>query len=70
MSLLLIDRAIGYGDRIAIISNGIGHTYKDLLHDSERIASALLAGQPDLNETRIAFLFSSGYDYVRVQWAI
>lgn len=70
MSLPLFNRVVEYADRTAIISAGIDYTYTDLLRDSKNTASLLLDGSKDLNEARVAFLFSSGYDYVRVQWAI
>ncbi|MCH7696918.1 MAG: acyl-CoA synthetase [Proteobacteria bacterium] len=70
MSLPLFNRVVEYADRTAIISAGIDYTYTDLLRDSKNTALLLLDGSKDLNEARVAFLFSSGYDYVRVQWAI
>ena len=70
MRLPLFNRVVEYADRTAIIFAGIDHTYTDLLRDSKNTASLLLDGSKDLNGARVAFLFSSGYDYVRVQWAI
>ena len=68
--LRLIDRANRYPDHSAIVSNGNTYTYRDLLDASERVASCLLAGKPDLEEARIAFLVTPGFEYVAVQWGI
>ena len=68
--LSLIHRAQQYSDRIAIHSDGEDFTYQQLLADSARVASKLLAGRPDLSEARIAFLVPPGYAYVAVQWGI
>lgn len=70
MSLPFFNKATKYADRTAIISAGINYTYTDLLRDSGNIALLLLDRRKDLNEIRVAFLFSSCYDYVRVLWAI
>ena len=66
----LIARAARHGERVAILSDGKSFTYATLLADSARVASALLDGADDLNEARVAFLFPSGYDYVRTQWGV
>lgn len=68
--LALLARAKGHGDRIAIRSDGADHSYADLLRYSAAIAAALLAGAPDLDEARIAFLAPAGFEYVAMQWAI
>jgi malonyl-CoA/methylmalonyl-CoA synthetase len=66
----LITRAEQHGERTAILSEGESFTYAALLADSAKVAAALLDGAKDLNEARVAFLFPSGYDYVRTQWGI
>lgn len=68
--LTLISHAQEFVDRTAIISEGKEYTYRQLLDDSRVIASKLLAGSPDLNEARVAFLIPPSYDYVRCQWGI
>jgi malonyl-CoA/methylmalonyl-CoA synthetase len=45
-------------------------TYRDLLDASSRVATALLAGQEDLHEDRVAFLVTPGFQWVAVQWGI
>jgi malonyl-CoA/methylmalonyl-CoA synthetase len=66
----LIERALGFTNRTAIEDDAGSYTYADLLADSERGASRLLAGSPDLDERRVAFMVEPSYDYVRVQWSI
>ncbi len=56
--------------RIAIISNNQQYTYAQLLTESQVFAHFLLNHQVDLNETRVAFMVTPGFDYVRVQWGI
>jgi len=68
--ITLINNAYNYLNRIAIKSNGLDFSYQDLLDNSERIARTLLDGRKDLNEARIGFIVSPGYDYVSIQWAI
>jgi malonyl-CoA/methylmalonyl-CoA synthetase len=70
MGLSLIERALAFTDRIAVSDGGGRYTYGNLLGDSERGASKLLAGRGDLGEDRVAFMVESTYDYVRVQWSI
>ena len=68
--LEIIRRAIEYGDRPAVHSNGGTTTYRQLVAASEAIAASLLAKADDLNEARIAFLVSPDEHYVSAQWAI
>ena len=56
--------------RIAIVDTAGDHTYGELLDRSHRVASALLAGRPDLEGRRVAFLVPSSFDYPSVQWGI
>ncbi len=45
-------------------------TYRDLLDASSRVATALLGGQADLHEDRVAFLVTPGFHWVAAQWGI
>ncbi|AFK01772.1 AMP-dependent synthetase and ligase [Emticicia oligotrophica DSM 17448] len=54
----------------AIISDNQSYTYQNLLDSSEKFASLLLEKSSDLNETRVAFMVSPGFDYVSIQWGI
>ena len=56
--------------KIAIISDSQNYTYAQLLTESRAFAHLLLNGQADLNETRVAYMVTPGFDYVRVQWGI
>ncbi len=56
--------------KTAIIADNQSFTYKELLFASGNFARLLLDGTADLNETRVAFMVTPGFDYVRVQWGI
>jgi len=56
--------------RTAIIDREGSFTYCDLLEASSRVASALLAGHDDLQETRIAFAVKPGFAWVATLWGI
>ncbi|NJB86872.1 malonyl-CoA/methylmalonyl-CoA synthetase [Lewinella marina] len=66
----LIQRAQAFRQRPAISTGEMEISYAQLLQRSERLARALLGGNPDLNEARIAFLVAPGIDYVTLQWGI
>ena len=68
--LQLVKNALKYKDRRAIIADGQGYSYQELLDASADFAAILLEGKEDLLETRVAFMVSPSFDYVRVQWAI
>ncbi|MBN7810750.1 acyl-CoA synthetase [Algoriphagus sp. H41] len=57
-------------NKTAIIDPKGSFSYRQLQADSDRIAKGILAGKPDLDEARVAFMVSPGFDYVRIQWAI
>ena len=59
-----------HGDRTAVVDSQGAFTYRDLLDASSRVAAALLAGQEDLHEDRVAFLVTPGFQWVAVQWGI
>lgn len=55
----------------AIIDKGQEYSYESLLMASYDVAASLLDYQrADLEEERIAFMVSPGFDYVAVQWGI
>ena len=68
--LEIIRRARFYGDSTALRTDSGNYTYHDLLNRSENLATVLLEGSADLEESRIAFLVPAGVDYVTIQWAI
>ena len=68
--LQLIENAKNHLAKTAIIDSKTTFTYAELLQKSEHIAAELLAGNQDLEEKRVAFIISPGFDYVAVQWAI
>lgn len=69
-NLHLIARAQFWPERTAVISNNKTYTYQQLLDRSIEIASSLLSEKTDLNEARIAFMITPGFEYVATQWGI
>ena len=51
-------------DTIALIDGDLHCTYGDLTQRIDRLAGGLLAGAPDLEEARVAFLIPASVDYV------
>lgn len=68
--LQLVKNASQHPGHQAIVSDNQTYTYQQLLDASHGVASLLLDHTPDLAETRVAFMVSPGFDYVRVQWGI
>ena len=66
----LLDKALTYGDKKAIIDQDGAHSYHDLSIRSDHLAAHILQKESDLKEKRIAFMITPGFDYVSVQWAI
>lgn len=59
-----------YAAKTAIISEGKSYSYNELHQSAEQFTYTLLAGELDLQESRVAFMVQPGFDYVRVQWGI
>jgi len=70
MSILLIDKADLYAERLAIVAPEGSFSYRQLLEASARVASWLLNGAVDLEEKPVAFLAPPGFQYVALQWGI
>lgn len=68
--LELIQSAYSHPTATAIIDTKGSYTYRELLDASASVANELLAGKKDLEESRVAFLVPSGFDYVKIQWGI
>lgn len=68
--LKLLKKSLDNPENQAIISENESYSYQELLDYSEQFASILLENAIDLNETRVAFMVSPGFDYVHIQWAI
>ncbi|WP_287063245.1 AMP-binding protein, partial [Algoriphagus sp.] len=68
--LTLFQNAERFSSNIAIIDAKGSYNYQELLTEAQNLAGILLQGQPDLNQTRVAFMVSPGFDYVKTQWAI
>jgi malonyl-CoA/methylmalonyl-CoA synthetase len=70
VTLPLFQRALGHGDRTAIVWAARSFAYSDLSATSRAVATRLLAGRGDLAESRICLLVPSEWAYVAVQWGI
>ncbi|MCH2210341.1 MAG: acyl-CoA synthetase [Fuerstiella sp.] len=68
--LPFIERAIGHGRRTAICGGGASYTYQDICRQSELIAAAVLNGEDDLKESRVAFQMRPGAEYIAALWGI
>jgi malonyl-CoA/methylmalonyl-CoA synthetase len=68
--LQIIENSNKYLAKAAIISNGGSFTFENLLEKSSQIATKLLNGEADLNQKRVAFMVSPGFEYVAFQWGI
>ncbi len=68
--LNIVQQANKHRERTAIVSDHHTYSFQDLLVASTDFAHILLRGANDLNETRVAYMVSPGFDYVRVQWGI
>ena len=66
----LIERAEGHGEAPAIASRELGLSCADLLDASARVGAALLEGEGDLREGRVAFLIPGSAEYAAVQWGV
>jgi len=66
----LIQRAARFPDRTAIISDGRGYTYAQLLSASEEVALRLMNGTENLDGARVAILIPGGFLFTTVLWGI
>ena len=68
--LEIVRRAEDFNDNIAIISDGQKYSYRTLLYESRKVATALLQKSNDLDGQRVAFMVEPGFSYVKTQWGI
>ncbi|MEZ4994429.1 MAG: acyl-CoA synthetase [Saprospiraceae bacterium] len=68
--LPFVSTARQHAVKTAVIDTTGSYTYEQLLGSAQAFAHYLLQNEPDLKETRVAYMISSGFDYVRVQWGI
>jgi malonyl-CoA/methylmalonyl-CoA synthetase len=68
--LPIIARAQAHAHSAAFRSPHSTTTYQALLDRSAALATVLLAGQPDLQEARVALLAPAGPSYVAAQWGL
>lgn len=66
----IVARACAHGTGVAIRDRQGAYTYDELDRASATVAAHLLNGRDDLNEARIAFVVTPGFDYVAMQWGI
>ncbi|WP_026951742.1 acyl-CoA synthetase [Algoriphagus mannitolivorans] len=68
--LNLFTQAHSLPNKTAIIDPSGSFTFQQLTESSDQVASVLLQGKSDLNQSRVAFMVSPGFDYVKTQWGI
>ena len=66
----LVARARAHGTAVAIRDQRGAYTYDQLDRASADVAYRLLEGADDLNQARVAFLVTPGFDYIATQWGI
>ncbi len=67
----LFERATGFAARTAVVDvDDTTHTYEWLERRSRLRALQLLGDRTDLEEVRVGYLMSPGFEYVVTQWAI
>lgn len=66
----IIDRALTYGNKTAIVDGHLHYSYHQLLTDAQQLTQVLLSYDIDLKECPVCFLVPATYDYVKVQWGI
>lgn len=66
----LFRQAIQNPAKVAIVDQSKAYSYGELMNSATKIASFLLGEKSDLNEARVGFMVSPGFDYVAVQWGI
>ena len=68
--LQFFEQAKKHSSNDAIIHDGVIYKYAQLIASAEKFSGILLNNTPDLNEARVAFMVSPGFDYVKTLWAI
>ncbi|MBF0288702.1 MAG: acyl-CoA synthetase [SAR324 cluster bacterium] len=66
----LVHQATVHGEKTAVVDTDGQHSYQQLLHRANIVATHLLQGKDDLCESRVAFIVPSGFNYVAIQWGI
>jgi malonyl-CoA/methylmalonyl-CoA synthetase len=68
--LQIIQNAHQHIKKTAILSGHEEYSFEQLLRKTTQIASQLLGEAKDLNQKRVAFMVSPGFEYVAIQWGI
>ena len=68
--LQFFEQAKKHSNNDAIIHDGVIYKYAQLIASAEKFSGILLNNTPDLNEARVAFMVSPGFDYVKTLWGI
>jgi malonyl-CoA/methylmalonyl-CoA synthetase len=66
----IIAHAQRHNGRIAVVDSQGSFTYSHLRDASSRVGTALLDGNDELREERVAFLVTPGFPWVAMQWGI
>jgi malonyl-CoA/methylmalonyl-CoA synthetase len=68
--LQIFNQSLTFSNKTAIIRDKEKFSYEDLQKRSNDVATWLLNKKTDLNEERVAFMITPGFDYVAIQWGI
>jgi malonyl-CoA/methylmalonyl-CoA synthetase len=68
--LQIVENAKYYLGKTAIVDSEVEYTFSELLQRSEAVAASLLEEKADLNQKRVAFIISPGFEYAAIQWGI
>lgn len=68
--LTIIQNALKFPQKTAVIDKNGVFTYGDLLDRSQEVASCLLGSSEDINQARVAFMIPPSMEYLAVQWGI
>lgn len=68
--LQIVENAKNYLGKTAIVDSKVEYTFSELLQRSEAVSASLLEENADLNQKRVAFVISPGFEYAAIQWGI
>jgi malonyl-CoA/methylmalonyl-CoA synthetase len=68
--LQIVENAKNYLGKTAIVDSKVEYTFSELLQRSEAVSASLLEENADLNQKRVAFIISPGFEYAAIQWGI
>ncbi|MDI1323357.1 MAG: acyl-CoA synthetase [Algoriphagus sp.] len=68
--LQIVENAKNYLGKTAIVDSKVEYTFSELLQRSEAVSASLLEENADLNQKRVAYIISPGFEYAAIQLGI